>query len=603
MTYHDRSSVPAADTWDLSTVYTSQKDWESDIGQVEKLCGSVSSFQGRLGSGVEVFSAAVRQYLQMGRMLEKIYVYAHLLSDQDTSNTDNLALNQRATMLYARVGTLWSYLGPEILAIPDETIERFLADASMKDLVRMTREWLRMKPHTLGGDEEKLLALGAEVFGSADRVFSQLNNADLNFGDVEVDGKSQALTHGSFQALLRRPDRALREQVFKQYYATYNAHRNTIAATLTGGVKRDIFLAKARKYESAVAHALFPDNVPIAVYDNLVATVSANLKPLHRYYELRKRVAKVDSQFIYDTYMPLVPEISAKHSYEDAVQLITGALAPLGADYVKTLRAGLLESRWVDKYENKGKRSGAYSSGSYDTPPYILMNYREDNLHDVFTLAHEAGHSMHTFYSNKNQPYQDHGYTIFVAEVASTFNEQLLMSHLRKKYAADPAMQAYLINQHLDDIKSTLYRQTMFAEFERRVHKLAEEEQPLTVDVYRKEYRALMEKYLGSAVTFGELDDLECLRIPHFYSAFYVYKYATGISAAIALSDPVMQGNEKARDKFLAFLCTGGSKYPLELLQDAGVDMTKPEPITAALRLFDRLVIELEEALLQLKVL
>lgn len=593
----ERAEVKLSDTWDLTAIYPSIDAWKADFVALENMAPQVAAFPGTLHQSAERLNEAVRLYLNMSRGLEKVYVYAHLKSDEDTANSTNLAYYEQSTNLYARLGSLWSFLTPELLTIPDAKLNEFLAHPALADVKRMITDILRYKPHTLSKDEENLLAMGTEVFGNADRIFSQLNNADLDFGSITVDGQERALTHGSYTVLLKHKDRAVRQQTFEKFYSVYDAHKNTIASALSGATKRDVYLSRARKFSSARSRALFGDNVSTDVYDNLISTVSDNLTPLHRYYELRKRLLGLPETRLFDTHVPLVPDMTVEHSYEEAAHLVVDSLHPLGKEYTDQLRAGLLEGKWVDRYENRGKRSGAYSSGSYDTPPYILMNYKHDNLHDVFTLAHEAGHSMHSLYSCKNQSYQDHGYTIFVAEVASTFNEQLLMKRLREIHRDNPAMMAYLVNQQIDDIKGTLYRQTMFAEFERRTHELAEANQPLTVDVFRSEYRTLLLKYFGPAVTISKAEELECLRIPHFYSAFYVYKYATGISAAIALAEQVTTGGDAARERYLSFLKGGCSKYPLELLRDAGVDMASPEPVKAALKLFDRLVTELERLL------
>lgn len=597
MSLPKRDEVTLPDTWDLSSMYAGLADWKKDFEALEGNAETVRAFPGTLGDGAEQLNKAFELYLSMSRALEKVYVYAHLLSDQDTGNTDNLGLLDQATNLYSRVGEQWSFFTPEILALSEERIAQYLADSKLKPYRRMLTEIVRYKPHTLSKDEEQLLAAGSEVFGTSEKIFSQLNNADLTFGSLEVDGQEKVLSHGTYTLFLKHPNRDIRRRAFEQYYGVFEAHKHTIAATLGSSIKRDIYLARVKKFPSARERSLFSDNVPVAVYDNLIETVARNLEPLHRYYALRKKLLQLDEMRIFDTYVPLVSDVTVRHSYEEACRLVTESLAPLGAKYVEVLADGLGARRWVDRYENKGKRSGAYSSGCYDSVPYILMNYKPDSLNDVFTLTHEAGHSMHSYFSCKTQPYQDHGYTIFVAEVASTFNEQLLSRHLKSVYANDRRMLAYLINQQIDDIKATLYRQTMFAEFERTTHALAEKHEPLTLDTFRSEYRALLAKYFGSAAVLAELDDLECFRIPHFYSAFYVYKYATGLSAAIALSERVLKGGEKERAEYLGFLNSGCSKYPLELLKDAGVDMTSPAPIESALAHFARLVTELEQTL------
>jgi oligoendopeptidase F len=391
---------------------------------------------------------------------------------------------------------------------------------------------------------------------------------------------------------MRNPDRGLRKAAYFRFYELFDKHKNTLAALYAGSVKYDKYRAVVRHYPSARAAALFPDDVGEEVYENLVSTVSAKLPVLHEYYELRRRILKLDELRHYDVYVPLVPEAKVKHSYAEAVDLVCDALRPLGGEYVTVLRSGL-EGRWVDRYENKGKRSGAFSAGSYTGEPYILLNYKDDVLHDVFTIAHEGGHSMHSYYSARSNPFLSYSYTIFEAEVASTFNEQLLYRRLYEKAQSDEE-RASLVGAQLDGLLATLFRQTMFAEFEARTHAIVEAGESLTLDVMRNEYRTLLKKYFGPAMNLEEVSDLECLRIPHFYNAFYVYKYATGISASIALAERVLSGGERERADYYAFLKSGGSRFPIESLKIAGVDMSRPEPVEAACAEFGRLTKELQ---------
>lgn len=596
-----RDQVSEQDSWNLDPLYSNLADWKKDFSLVEQQLEKVSDHRGTLGLGVAKLGEAIELYLQMNRVLEKVYVYTHLRSDQDTGNSENLGRHDQAVNLAARVGEAWSFFTPELLELSDDKIQEYLTAEPLREYRRLLREVLRYKPHTLSQQEEQILAAGAEIFGSCDKIFSQLNNADLTFPPVRVKGEDVDLSHGTYTLFLKNEDREVRAEAFKNYYSAFDSHKNTIAATLAGSIKKNIYLAKTKRYHSSREASLFSDDVPVSVYDNLIETVSNNLAPLHRYYEVRKKLLAIPSLRIYDTYVPLVSDVHVRHSYEEAANLVLKSVQPLGKEYATVLKGGLLADRWVDRFENKGKRSGAYSSGCFDSPPYILMNYKEDSFNDVFTLAHEAGHSMHTYFSSKHQPYQDHNYTIFVAEVASTLNEQLLCHHLENVFASDERMLAYLINHQIDDIKSTLYRQTMFAEFEKMTHALAEEHEPLTVEALRDIYGKLLHKYFGPAVTVDALDELECLRIPHFYSAFYVYKYATGISAAIALSEQLLGGGEADQTRYLQFLKSGGSKYPLELLRDAGVDMAKPQPVESALRVFSSLVDKLDQVLNKLK--
>jgi oligoendopeptidase F len=455
---------------------------------------------------------------------------------------------------------------------------------------------LRYKPHTLGKREEKLLAMQSEMSEASNQIFRQLTDADLKWGLVKnEEGELVELSNASLSSFLQASTRSVRKTAFHKYYEQYQKHENTLAATLSASVQRDVYYAKARGYPSALEASLFHDNMPLAVYDNLIASVHRHLPSLYRYYDLRRRKMQLSDIHHYDTYVPILSELKTRHNWSQAVKVIMTALAPLGDDYCRVLEQGLA-GRWCDRYPNQGKQSGAFSCGSYDGDPYILMNYQPDVLDHVFTLAHEAGHSMHSFYSAKHQPFQYYSYTIFVAEVASTFNEQMLSKHLMRR-AKTERERAFLINREIDAIRSTIIRQTMFAEFERTTHALAEAGEPLTVDRFKSEYRKLLNQYFGPNFAIDPELELECFRIPHFYRAFYVYKYATGLSAAIALAERVSSGGPKELTEYLGFLRGGSSKWPLDLLRDAGVDMEQPGPVDTALEHFSRLVDELETLL------
>jgi oligoendopeptidase F len=415
---------------------------------------------------------------------------------------------------------------------------------------------------------------------------------DIDFGVIDTPEGKRPLSQSSFQVFMENPDRELRRGAYKAFYRAFDSHKTTLASLYGGSVKNDVIRARVRNFPSARAASLFTDDVKIEVYDNLINTVGQNLGPLHRYYGLRKKRLGVEELRHYDVYVPLVPRAVKNTSWNEAVDLVSAALAPLGGEYVDTLRAGLL-GRWADRYENRGKRSGAFSAGSYTGDPYILINYKEDALRDVFTLAHEGGHSMHSWYSARNNPFMHYNYTIFEAEVASTFNEELLYRHL-KGQSASRELSAYLVNKRADEILATLFRQTMFAEFEKITHELEEGGTPLTADLLRSEYRKLLLKYFGSEMVLEEESDLEGLRIPHFYRAFYVYKYATGISASLALAERVLSGGAREREDYFNFLKSGGSRFPIDSLRLAGVDMSSPEPVEAACKAFSRLVDELE---------
>jgi len=455
-----------------------------------------------------------------------------------------------------------------------------------------------MKPHVLSAPEERLLALGSVALSGYDDTFSQLTDVDMKFGVlVDGTGREKPLTQSSFSSFLVKRDHDLRKRAFHQFYAEFRDHQYTLAASLAYSVKADVFHARARHYSSALEAALFPDDVPVAVYDGLVQSVRANLRPLFRYFDLRRRALGLRELHHYDTYVPLVPEIETRFTFDQAAEMVLDALEPLGKEYVDLLAEGLHTGRWCDRYETKGKRSGAFSSGSYQAPPYILMNYKEDVFSDVYTLAHEAGHSMHSWFSQNSQRFQDYEYPIFLAEVASTFNEELLTDHLLKT-TSDPKMRAYIINRQIDDLRGTLFRQTMFAEFERIIHAIEESGDALTLDIFKSQYHKLLEAYFAENFMLDPELDLECLRIPHFYHPFYVYKYATGISAAVTLSQRVLSGELGRVEAYLSFLRSGGSKFPLETLKAAGVDMTTSAPIESTLRLFEQRLDELEELLL-----
>lgn len=598
-----RSEVESSHTWDLSRLYKDSAEWLADFEAASARITEIVAYTGRLAESSTVLLQAITCYLTTTRLIEKLYVYSHLRSDEDTANSEQLGKLQQVTKLYAEFAANASFLSPELLGVETSRFEELLDDECLEPYRRMLREITRYRPHTLTPKEENMLALGSEVFGTSSKIFSQLDNADFTFGTVEVNGEQKPLSHSTYISFMKNKNRAVRKTAYEQYYSVFNGHRHGISAALTGSVKKDVYLARVRNYGSALEYGLFGDQVHTSVYENLIATVSKNLSPLYKYYHLRKKVLKLKELTLYDTHVPLVPDVETHHTFEEAVAEICTSLAPLGTDYVNALSVGLTQERWVDRYENKGKRSGAYSSGCYDSPPYILMNYQDDVLNDMFTLTHEAGHSMHSYYSHKYQPYQDHEYTIFVAEVASTFNEQLLFRQLRQKYKNDPKMKAFLLNQQIDEIKGTFYRQVMFGEFEKQIHDFEEDGMPLTVDTYRECYRKLLDKYFGPALTFSDLDSLEFLRIPHFYSPFYVYKYATGIAAAVSLSERVLSGETGAQQAYLNFLKSGGSKPPLKLLADAGVDMQSSAPIEATVRLIDHLVVKLEDTLGELGLL
>jgi oligoendopeptidase F len=523
--------------------------------------------------------------------------YAHLKITEDQANSAAQAMVARFQNLATRASQAASYIRPEILSLPQKTLDEYLAAKELKPFKLALERIIRFKPYTLPTREEEMLAMQGEMAGAAGRAFRQLLDADMKFGMVKDEkGRQVELSNATFSRLLISPERSVRKTAFHQYYEQFQGHENTLAATLAGSIHKDVYYSKVRGYQSSLAAALFPDNVPQTVYDNLIAAVRKHLPAVHRYYDVRRRKMKLRDIHQYDTYVPILTDLEIKRTWQQAVKLVIEALRPLGDEYCAALEEGLTDGRWCDRYPNVGKSSGAFSSGSYDSPPYILMNYNPDVFNDVFTLAHEAGHSMHTWHSARHQPYQYYGYVIFVAEVASTFNEELLSHHLLEN-ARDDRQRAYLINREIDDIRATIVRQTMFAEFEKITHEMAEAGEPLTVKSFQDAYRKLLADYFGPQFALDAELSLECLRIPHFYRAFYVYKYATGLSAAIALSQRVLGGGQKELNDYLGFLKGGCSQDPLDLLRGAGVDMEQPEPVETALHYFGELVEELDELL------
>jgi oligoendopeptidase F len=589
-----RANVAPADTWDLSSLVKSDEQWERLFSKLDKMIPGYERFRGKLGESAKVLAECLKFDFDFERLAERIGGYAHLKMAEDQADSKYQGMVARMQNLATRASQAASFIRPEILALPPEQLAAYLEAEELKPYRLVLQRLIRYKPHTLSAREEEILAMQGEMAGTASKAFRQLLDADMKFGFVKNEkGQQVELSNATFQKLLVSPSRAVRKKAFHQYYAQFRGHENTLAATLAGSIHKDVYYAKVRGYQSALEAALFPDNVPQSVYDNLIAAVRKHLPAVHRYYDVRRRKMKLKEIHHYDTYVPILSDLQVRRTWKQAVELVIEALAPLGTEYCSTLEKGLL-GRWCDRYPNQGKSSGAFSSGTYDGLPYILMNYNEDVFNDVFTLAHEAGHSMHTWHSARKQPFQYYDYVIFVAEVASTFNEELLSHHLLKN-ARDDRQRAYLINRELDDIRATLVRQTMFAEFEKVTHAMAEAGEPLTVQTMKDAYRKLLEAYFGPDFAIDEELSLECFRIPHFYRAFYVYKYATGLSAAIALSQRVLLGGRKELDDYLRFLSGGCSKDPLELLRDAGVNMEKPEPVETALTYFGKLVDELDE--------
>lgn len=589
----DRIEIPKKHQWDLTPLFQTDGHWHALHTSVEGDIDRYDHFRGRLGESASFFREAIDFDLSVSRNIEKLYTYAHLKSDEDKTNQRYQEMHQMAMNLYTRASEQSSFFTPEIQSIPDEKMTALMASPELLDCTFYLKKILRYKPHTLSPEIEKILAMAGDMGHAASEIFNQLDNADITFGFItDEQGRETELSRGNLMSFLQSGSRDVRKRAFFQNIKSYDDHKNTIAASLLYSNKNDNFYARVRNFDNCRRSSLFSDDVPDAVYDNLIETVKKNLDPLFRYLRLRKQVLGLDELHYYDTHVPIVKDVPFTMPYEEAVDTCAAALSILGKEYTDTLKQGLTGG-WVDRYENRGKRGGAYSSGCYDSPPYILMNYRDDNINSLYTLIHEAGHSMHSWHSNRAQPYLYHDYTIFVAEVASTFNETLLSHHLLERYNSDRRMKAYIINREIDNIRGTLYRQCMFAEFEKITHQSMDENRPLTLEAMRNIYRDLLNAYFGDTMVIDEELTLEFLRIPHFYSSFYVYKYATGISAAIALARKVLTEGEPARDAYLRFLGLGGSLFPLDELREAGIDMESPEPVAQAIRRFGDLVDEL----------
>ena len=592
-----RADIAESDKWDLRRLFVDVSKWQEDFAWVQQTYPRLRDWKGRVGETAKNLANCLEFEKALELKIERLYHFASLQLAEDSANNEYLARIGQVQNLLTKVGEAAAFVVPEIQAIDDQKLAKFMVDPALADWRIKLHKIRRMKPHVLSEPEERILALGSVALSGYDDAFSQLTDVDMKFGVLTDDtGRQKPLTQSSFGSFLVKRDYELRKRAFHQFYEEFQDHQYTLATSLAYSVKADVFRARTRNYSSALESALFPDDVPVEVYDGLIASVRANLTPLFRYFDLRRRVLGLSELHHYDTYVPLVAEIETHISFDEAVEKVIAALQPLEKEYVDVLSEGL-RGRWCDRYETKGKRSGAFSSGSYGALPYILMNYKEDVFADVYTLAHEAGHSMHTWFSQKSQSFQDYEYPIFLAEVASTFNEELLTHHLLEQ-TSDPKMRAYIINRQIDDIRGTVFRQTMFAEFEKIIHAIEENGDALTLEVFKSEYHKLLEAYFGQNFVLDPQLDLECLRIPHFYSSFYVYKYATGISAAVALAERVLSGKPGSVDAYLGFLRSGGSRFPLETLKVAGVNMGTSAPVESTLKLFERRLGELEGLLL-----
>ncbi|MCG1010032.1 oligoendopeptidase F [Salinicoccus sp. ID82-1] len=585
-------------TWNLETIFESDEAFEEKYKELEGRLGEEAQFQGRIDSSA-VLAEALETERAISDEIGKLFVYAHLKHDQDTSNDTYSALESKARTLVVKFNTAWSFLVPEIMKIDQDTLEEWRQDDRLSEFSFDLEKLNKKRAHVLSDKEEKLLAQAGEVMSSPTSTFGMFNNADLEFPDaVDSEGKAHALTQGTYIDLLKSGDRTLRQSAYENLYSTYGAFRNTLSQTLQGVVSTHVFQAQARGYDSARHQALSNNFIPEAVYDNLVKTVNDHLHLMHRYTELRRKQLGLDKLRMYDVYTPMIKDVEFEMTYEEAKDWMLKSLEPMGDTYLNIIKEGL-ENRWVDVYENKGKRSGAYSSGTYGTNPFILMNW-QDNVNNLFTLTHEFGHSVHSYYSRQNQPSNASGYSIFVAEVASNFNEALLADYMFRNLE-DTKKKLYLLNEQLEGFRGSVFRQTMFAEFEHKIHSMKEAGEPLTAGSLNAVYGELNRKYFGDAVEYDEFIDVEWARIPHFYMNYYVYQYSTGYAAAASLSKQVLEGDSAVAERYInEFLKKGSSDYPINVLKNAGVDMTTSEPIENAMKVFESQLDQFEALLAEL---
>lgn len=597
-----REDVPLENRWNVEALYPNLETWKLAFQafmpslQQKPLWPAISQAQGTLEQGPEHLKEFLDKLMTIERELSKLYTYAHLKHDENIDNPIFKNAYEQIVFIAHAFAQETSWFQPEIIGLPEDVLKSYLSSPFLKDYHFYLEKMIRVKKHTLSHESEKLIALAGQALQTSYKAFNAMCDADFKFDTVtDAHGNEKPLSHATYGLYLRDHDRKLREQAFKRYHHQYFKYENTLNELLSGQIQTHVFNARSRNYADCLEAATFPKNIDSAVYYALIEAVNEQLPLLHRYMDLRKRILKLDELHLYDIYVPLIDSVDIKMTYAEAEKIVIESVAPLGAEYQSILEKGLTSERWVDRYENQNKRSGAYSSGCYDSMPYILMNYK-GILRDVFTLAHEAGHSMHSYYSHQAQPYQYSDYPIFLAEVASTFNEALLTRLLLER-CKDRAEKIFLINQQIEDIRATLFRQTMFAEFELLVHQLVEKGTPLTHQLLKEEYKQLNRKYFGPSVVIDEEIGIEWARIPHFYYNFYVYQYATGISAALALSEKVLKGGQSDQKAYLDFLRGGSSKYPIDLLKGAGVDMTTSLPVKAAINKFGERLTELENLL------
>ena len=591
-----RQDIPTEYTWNLERIFASNQQWEQDFQSLQNRLPELETFRGTLAQSGEALLKVLQKRDELFLELEKLYVYTSMRRDEDTTNGTYQAMADRATQLLVRASTIASYIEPEILALPQQTLDQYIQQTEGLALYKQQlQDVSRMRSHVRSAEVEAVLAAAGEVTGAPDDIFSMIDNADLKLPKIQDEkGDEVQLTKGNYQIFIRSTDRRVRKDAFESIHNTFLKQRNTLGATLSSQVKTDMFYTRQRDYQTCRERALARNNIPVSVYDNLISTVNEQLPLLHRYLKLRKRMLHLDDLHMYDLYVPIVEEQNDEMTYEQARDTVIAALAPLGDNYISTLRSAFTQ-RWIDVYETPGKRGGAYSGGAYATQPYILLNF-QNKRDSMYTLAHELGHSMHSFFTRSNQPYPYGDYTIFVAEVASTLNEGLLTEYLLQ-HTNDNATRLAILNHALEDLRGTLLRQTMFAEYEQQIHHAAEQGESLTADTLSEMYLALNQKYYGAETVVDDLIGIEWARIPHFYYNFYVYQYATGISAASALVRQILQEGQPAVERYLSFLRSGSSDYSIELLKKAGVDMTSPEPVRQAFALFESYLSQMEQLL------
>lgn len=594
VTLPSRDEIDDRYKWKLEDLYPTDDVWEEEFAAVRRLVEQFPRFRGQVIASADQLLNAIQAYEEIHRRLEKLYVYARMRSDEDQSVAKYQAMADRAQGLHVQAESAMAFFVPEILNLDETRLEQFFQERPELRLYNFfLQEILRQKPYRRSPEEEEIIAMAGELAQAPANIFSVLNNVEIRFPTIKDEqGREVELSHGRYITLMESQDRRVRRDAFYAMYDTYHKFRHTLAASLNAGVKKEIFFARVRRFSSALEAALYPDHVPVDVYHTLIDTIHQHLPLLHRYMALRKKLLGLDELHMYDLYVPLVGDVEMKIPYETALEMVKEGLQPLGEDYRRVLEEAF-QGGWIDVFENRGKRSGAYSWGAYGTHPYVLLNYQE-NLDNVFTIAHEMGHALHSYYSDRDQPYIYAQYTIFVAEVASTLNEALLMDHLLKT-TTDPKRKLYLLNYYLEQFRGTVFRQVKFAEFEKIIHEKAEAGEALTADVLCDVYLNLNKQYYGPAMVVDEPIAMEWARIPHFYSNFYVYKYATGFSAAQAIARHILTEGEPAVNRYLSFLKSGGSDTPINLLKKAGVDMTKPEPVREAMQTFKKLLDELEE--------